>query len=128
MAITVNIKTTDLDLTEALEDYLTTKISKLEQLVDENDTSAIADVEVGKSVGGQRSGEIYRAEINLHVAGAYLYAESEKDDIRAAIDEVKDEMVRELRKNKEKKETLFRKGARKMKEMIRGFSSEDTNE
>ena len=123
MAIQTNLKATKIDMTDALEEYLAKRVRKLDQFVDDEDTSAIADIELAKVLGDQRSGDIYRAEINLHISGAYLYAASEKDDLRAAIDAVKDQMVREIKEEKEKKETLMRKGARKMKQMLRNIYS-----
>jgi putative sigma-54 modulation protein len=123
MAIQTNLKATKIDMTDALEEYLTKRVRKLDQFIDDEDTSAIADIELAKVLGDQRSGDIYRAEINLHISGAYLYAASEKDDLRAAIDAVKDQMVREIKEEKEKKETLMRKGARKMKQMLRNIYS-----
>lgn len=128
MAINTNLKATNIEINDALEEYLAKRIAKLEQFIDDEDTSAIADIELAKVVGDQRSGNIYRAEINLHIAGAYLYAAVEKDDIRAAIDEVKDDMIREIKQEKEKKETLMRKGARKMKEMLRNIYSSDESQ
>jgi ribosome-associated translation inhibitor RaiA len=43
----------------------------------------------------------------------------EKEDLYAAIDEVKDEIVREVTGGKKKRETLIRKGGAKIKSIIK---------
>ena len=44
----------------------------------------------------------HKAEANLHVAGADLFASSESDDMYAAIDSVIDKIDRQLIKHKQK--------------------------
>lgn len=125
MSIPYNIKHTNLDHYENIEDYLRKRLAKLDEFVDDDDTSVRADIELGKTTTDQRSGEIFRAEINLHIAGEYLRSEATREDLRAAIDEAQDDMARQLRKVQGKRETMFRKGARRIKEMIRGFRRSD---
>lgn len=120
MAINTNLKTTNIELDEDLKDYLAKRLNKLEQFVDDDDTSAIADVELAQR-SGQQSGEIFRAEINLKIAGSYLRAEETAETMRNAIDLVQENMIRELRKTKEKRRSRIRAGARKMKRMIQGL-------
>lgn len=117
----INIKATNLELTQAISDYLEKRISTLDKFVNKNDESAMADVEVGKSTKHHQSGDIFRAEINLHVAGKNLRAVSEKDNLYAAIDEAKDEMAREITSHKAKQRTLLRRGGAKIKDFLRGF-------
>lgn len=120
MALNTNLKTTNLTADDELKGYLVKRIAKLEQFIDDDDTSAIADIELAQ-MAGQQSGEIYRAEINLKIAGSYLRAESRAEAIRDAIDTVQEEIIRELKETKEKKRSRIRDGARKMKNMLRGL-------
>lgn len=120
MAINTNLKTTNIEAEDDLQEYLAKKLIKLEQFVDEDDTSAHADVELEKRAG-QQTGEIYRAEINLKVAGSYLRAEEDAADIRDAIAAMQESIIRKLRKTKEKRRGRIRSGARKMKQMIQGL-------
>ena len=117
------LTTKNLTADNELKDYLEKRISKLNQLIDDDDTSAQADIELEK-YGGQNKGEIFRAEINLQVAGAMLRAEEEAETIRKAIDATKEEMMRELRDRKEKQQTKERDGARKAKDMMRDGEQE----
>lgn len=120
MAINTNLKTTNITADDELQEYLAKRLKKLDRFVDDDDTTAIADVELEKR-SGQNSGEIYRAEINLKVAGSYHRAEDEAADIRDAIAAMQESIIRELRKEKEKKRGRIRSGARKMKRMIQGW-------
>lgn len=120
----INIKATNLELTAAISDYTKKRVSSLEKFINKNDESAMASVEVGKSTKHHQSGDIFRAEINLHIAGKDLRAVAEKDNLYAAIDEAKDEMVREITSHKAKQRTLLRRGGAKIKDFIRGFYKE----
>jgi len=117
------LTTKNLTADNELKDYLEKRIRKLDQLIDDDDTSAQADIELEK-YGGQNKGEIFRAEINLQVASAMLRAEEEAETIREAIDATKEEMMRELRDRKEKQQTKERDGARKAKDMMRDGGQE----
>lgn len=127
MAINTNLKITNLDVDDELKEYLAKRLTKLEQYVDPDDTSAIADVELEKR-SGQNTGEIYRAEINLKIAGSYLRAEEKAEAIRDAIDEAQSDIIRQLRKTKGRRRSRIRAGARKMKKMIRGLYSRRSRE
>lgn len=118
----INIKATTIELTPAIKAYVEEKVAMLGKLIDPADTSAHADVEVGQTTKHHQSGDVFRAEINLHVAGANLRAESERDDLYAAIDEAKDELMRQLRKEKTKRTDLVRRGGLALKQMLHRFT------
>ena len=121
MGIKINIKATGISLTPAILDYLTKKIEALERLIDPNDESVHANIEVGKTTKHHKLGDVYRAEINMHVAGKYFYAVAETDNLYASLDKVKDEISHELTSYKTKKTTLLRKSGQKIKQLLRGL-------
>lgn len=125
MAIGYNIKATNMDLTDELHDHVINKFSALEKLIDPDDTSAHADIEVGKTTKHHKTGRIFRAEINLHIAGSNLRAVAKEEDLMAAIDRVQDEIMRRLRKEKTKRTDFVRRSARQFKKMIQRFSPRD---
>jgi putative sigma-54 modulation protein len=97
----IQIKATKLELTDAIRDYIQKKCDMLEKYL--GDRPVInCHFEVGLAVGGQHSGEIYRAEINLDIPGKLLRVEKTEADLYKAIDKVKDHMEREIVKYKEK--------------------------
>lgn len=98
----VQIKATKIELTDAIRDYIQKKSDMLEKYL--GDTQVInCHFEVGLTVGGQHSGEIYRAEMNLSLPGKLLRVEKTEADLYKAIDKVKDHLEREIIDYKEKK-------------------------
>ncbi len=120
----LNIKATGMELTVALRQYVENKVGYLEKFVNPNDSSAIAEVEISKVSNHHKSGDIFRAEINLTRAGTKLVREEVTDeDMYAAIDMVKDALIETLSSEANKKITLFRKGGRAIKNLIKGWKS-----
>ena len=97
----INIKATKIVLTESLKEYIQTKMDMLEKYLGKIQVLN-CDVEVGTVVGGQNSGEIYRAEVNLFIPGKLLRMEKTEKDLYKAIDKVKDHLARSIEKHKEK--------------------------
>ncbi len=113
-------------LTESVEDYARKKVKSLEKLLGADEEAGIfAQVELGKEVRDQMSGDIFVANIDLDIAGEVHHVEVEQSDLYAAIDEMKDEMARVIRTSQEKKRDLFRRGSLKIKEMLRGLSGKN---
>ena len=113
------VETTNIDLTDALRQYVEEKLQRLaSKHIDKSDESAKCDVQIGKTTEHHQSGEIYRAEFSCHVAGKDLFAAAEEEDLYAAIDEARKELRRQLRSYNEKRETMLKKGGRKLKEML----------
>ncbi|MEK7176015.1 MAG: ribosome-associated translation inhibitor RaiA [Patescibacteria group bacterium] len=118
----INIKATGIELTPAISSYVNKKISSLAKYLEKNAGAIVAQVEVGKSTRHHKSGEVFKAEVHLLGAGLDLYAVSEQSDLYAAIDLVKDEVAESLAQLKDKHETLSRKGARIVKNMMKGLN------
>ena len=97
----ITIKSTKLELTEAIRSYFQTKMDAVEKYL--GDIPVInCDVEVEKTMGGRRKGEIFRAEANLEVPRQLLRVEKTEKDLYQAIDKVKDDLEMMIKKYKEK--------------------------
>src|SRR3989338_4502390 len=119
----INIKGTRMELTPAISGYVQKKISSIEKYIDKNYADAVAQVEVGKNTEHYKSGNIFRAEVHITGSGLDLYAVSEMGDLYAAIDVVKDEIVRNAVQLKDKRKTLARRGAEMVKNMMKGITN-----
>jgi len=119
----INIKTTGIELTPAISDYVTKKVESLEKFVGsvKKDAEVQAWVEVGMTTKHHEQGNIFRAEIQIRLPHASVRTEAEAEDLYTAIDKVRDEMQREIKKAHGKQITKFRAGARKIKETLTGF-------
>ncbi|MBI4120780.1 MAG: ribosome-associated translation inhibitor RaiA [Parcubacteria group bacterium] len=121
----INYLVTGIEDTPALRGYVDTKIKMLEKYLAHyagETQEMLFDVEVGKITDHHRKGLVFRAEINFSAGSVRLRSEAVQDDLYAAIDEAKDEMDRELRKTKNKSIDFVRRGARRLKEMLREWS------
>jgi putative sigma-54 modulation protein len=95
------IKGTNMELTEAIKQYVDKKLGSLDKLT-EKYSPCDAAVEVGKTSQHHQKGEVFYAEFNLNIPGTNLRATSTKDDLYAAIDDAKDELKRQLVDRKER--------------------------
>jgi len=120
--IQTEIKATALELTPAIKNYLEAKVLMIDKFVDSSVGGVLADVELAKTTGRHHlRGDIFKAEINLQANGNFYRASSTKEDLYAAIDEMEDEIIRQITEKKSKKQTLFKKGARRLKGFLRGW-------
>ena len=116
----INIKTTNIVLTEAISDYTSKRIHAIEKLF-KKDSSAQCDIELALTTAHHKNGDIFRAEIHIIAKDKNLYASAEEIDLYRAIDAVRDEMLREARSVKSKKISLLRRGGARIKNMIKGL-------
>lgn len=89
----LNISGHHMDMTDALRDYVTSKMQRVERHFDH-----VIDAEIVLEVEKLRR----KAEATLKVSGATLHAEAEQTDMYAAIDAMVDKLDRQTRKFKEK--------------------------
>ncbi len=121
----MNIKITcnNLELTPAIDDYVHKKISLLEKFLTQKEAT-ICEVEIGKTTRHHKSGDVFKAEVNLIEPGSkQVYAVVEEEDLYAAIEFVRDEVEREIISNKEKRSTLVRKGGALVKSLLKNVNN-----
>lgn len=118
----INIKGTQIDLTPELRSYIMEKFGALQRFFPDVDEDAIlADIEVGKPSGHHRKGDVYICKINLEIDGEMLRAEESRETPQEAIDMVKDEIERRVRKLKAKRRDKFLRRARKAARRMKGW-------
>ena len=124
----VNIKTTNIELNEALAVWINDKIGELERILgafgpDEfsaGEREKIeAFVEVGKISKHHLKGDVFRAEVQLSLPKKSLRAVARDNDLRTAVNVAKEEIQREVKKYKGKRVARARGWARKLKERLR---------
>ncbi|OGZ71730.1 MAG: ribosomal subunit interface protein [Candidatus Staskawiczbacteria bacterium RIFCSPLOWO2_01_FULL_33_9] len=110
------IKTKNLELTASLQEFIEEKIGGLKKFTKilQKDSSEGFFVEIGRETNHHRKGDIFRAEARVHLPQKTLVAVSEKDDLKRAIVEVKDELQQEIKKYKLKKTELLIRKQRKI--------------
>jgi len=113
--VKVVIKTKNLKLNRALEEFIEEKINSLEKFAKVFYTEKYfngffgkgkprveAWVEIGKKILHHQKGPIYYAECQMRFPKRSLRATSQRKDLKLAIVEIKDELQRQLKQYKEK--------------------------
>lgn len=118
MQIKITVK--NIELTSAIQTYVEEKIQSVEKFaVAHEEENPLVDVQIGKSTNHHRSGDVFTAEATMRVRGKTFRASSTKEDLYAAIDDLREELARELSSHKGKERALFRRGAQMVKNLIR---------
>ncbi|MCW9054645.1 MAG: ribosome-associated translation inhibitor RaiA [Candidatus Pacebacteria bacterium] len=113
------IKTTNYEMTPDVSAYIDEKFVTFEKYISKDDESVKCDIEVGRTTNHHQTGDIYRVEVNLSIGKTMFRAESTSKSLHGAVDEVKDEINKQLRRSKKKRTDLFRKGGDQIKKMLR---------
>ena len=107
-----------MELTEAIKDYAEKRVSK--GIVKYVTEAGIVAITVGKTTNHHKNGDVFIAEANIETPLGKTYnAVSEKSDLYEAIDDLRDTLVRELSSSKDKKDTLWKRGSRKIKQLLK---------
>lgn len=112
----INFKITNTEVNNNLRQLVADKFDGLKKFI--GDAPFVCDVEFEK-VTHHNTGNIYRLETNLEVNGKLYRAEATVDSFEKAIDDVREDLERELRHDNSKRDTLLKRGGRKLKEMLR---------
>ncbi len=119
---TTNLKATHITITPDIQSYLDKRLSSLEQFIGKDDSGVVCNVELERFVRHRR-GDVFRAEITMSTRDGLYRAEAKGESIEAAIDKVKDEVVRELRRKKRKRTHLSRRGGAILKDFTHSLSA-----
>lgn len=117
----INLKGTALEITSEISSYLDKRLEGIAKFLPGESDGYIVDVELGKTTKHHQAGDIFRAEININIGSKTFRAVSEQADLFTAIDDIKDEMARELSSHKGKQMSIVRRSGQKIKDMIRRF-------
>ena len=116
----IRIKATDYQMTPDTEAYLGERLKTLEKLLGETAELARCEVEIGRDAGRPRHGaNLYFAEIHIAPPGeSPVYARNNSESVNGAIDDVKEEVERQLRKNKRRTIRLTRRVGAQVKQWL----------
>lgn len=120
IGMNIKIRATNFDITPAIEEYVTSKVSSLQKFLGGGEEDILCEVEIGRTTRHHKSGDIFRAEINIVKPGnKQVFVFAEESDLYAAIDIVRDEAEREIVSQKQKRETLIRRGSARIKNLLK---------
>lgn len=113
---TINYRYNNVPKAENLAEIVDQKMSAFDKFL-HGAGSANCDVEFEK-VAPQQNGQVHRVEVNLLVDGTLFRADAVEESFEKAIDEVRDELDKELRRAKDKQVTKDKQAGRVMKEQL----------
>lgn len=118
----LKIKTTGFKLSDDLRSLATEKLLKPSQkrLGGELDSGHILEVELAKITEHHEVGKIWKCEVNIEIPHSKqtIYAKAIEESLEIAIDEVKDQLEREINDFKNKRASKFIRVARKLKDAM----------
>ena len=121
----INLQGKNMELTEAIKDYVSKRVTNLEKLlsgIEEKGGEVKVSFEVSKSTNHHRAGDIFHSDCLIKIDGKEFYSSADEEDLYAAIDRVKESLFNDIQKNKDRRQTLFKRGAASVKKMLKGIS------
>lgn len=119
--MTISITAQTIELTPALKEYAEKRLGGFAKFTA---GEPVVTVDIGKATAHHHKGDIFEAKVSVTTPlGKQYIAASQKADLYEAIDDVRTEMIRALSSAKDKNTTLFRRGAQKVKNILKGFRS-----
>ena len=115
----INIKGTNLEITESVHEYVNKKIDDLAHYFSDHLEQAKVFVEIGRTTQHHNKGDVFRAEITIKFSGEPIRTEATAEEWHAAFDLAKEEMNMQVVKFKNRKDTFYKKGVRALKNLIR---------
>lgn len=121
----INLLSKNIELTDEIKDYALKRVTDLDKLlsrIQDEGGEVKALLDISRTTYHHRAGEIFHADCSIIIDGKNFYAENDSEDLYAAIDSVKEILFKEISKEKDRRETLFRRGAKSVKKMLKGLS------
>lgn len=117
----IRVKATNYELTTEAENYLGERLKSLEKFIGADLDIVRCEVELGRDAGRPRHGaNIWFAEIAVIIPGRErVYARNNSESINGAIDDVKEEVERQLLRERKLHRRIFRKGGAILKRIMR---------
>ena len=121
----INFQAKNVEITGAIHDYVVKRVTNLEKLlleIEEKDGEVIVLFSLSKTTHHHKGGEVFHADCSINIKGKKYYSSVNREDLYEAIDVVKDNLYAEINKNKDKRQTLFKRGASSVKKMMKGIT------
>lgn len=117
----IRIKATDYEMTPATAAYLDERLTSIEKAMGDDALLARCEVELGRDAGRPRHGSnIWFAEILLtYPGGKPIRATNHSESVNGAIDDVKEEVERQLHKEKKLQIGMIKRGGAALKRLMR---------
>jgi ribosomal subunit interface protein len=110
----INFKLNGIEHADELSTLVARKFESLGKFIKVG-VPALCEVEFEK-VAEHKKGKLYRVEANLTINGTLYRAEATEETFERSIDEARDELDKEIRRSKDKRDSLIKRAGRNIKE------------
>ena len=121
----INLLGKNMELSAEIKDYALKKITNLEKIlsgIEEKGGEVNVNFEISKSTNHHKAGDVFHADCLVKISGKKFYGSADMEDMHQAIDAVKEVLFKEISKDKNRRQTLFKRGAASIKRMMKGLS------
>lgn len=115
----LTIKATNITHTNAIDAYVTKKMTDLDAILEPSEKSHVVRIDIGKTSKHHKEGkEVFYAEITFHLKKKDFRVVAKAGDLYVSIDKMKDMIVREVQRHHDQIRSSQMKGARELKRRI----------
>ena len=112
----INFTYNNHDEARSLSEVVQDKFDSLHKFIGA-DQSVTCDVEYDKVAANQK-GSVFKVAVNLQIDGTLYRADAVEESFEAAVDEVRAELDKRLRRAKSRKDSLHKKAGRAIKQLF----------
>lgn len=120
----IDIKGTNYEVTSEVTQLVTKRAATLEKYL-KSMPEAHLFVELEKVQPAQQNGPIWRAEFMFEIPGEVIRSEATEHSFDTAVPKAVGDLSRKIRRYKNKRNSLSKKGGAMLKSMLRGFRPND---
>jgi putative sigma-54 modulation protein len=113
----IQIQALNLELTDAISDFVYNKFSKIERLVANAD--ALCNIDLERTTNAQKQCDGDKVTVRIKTSKDLFQAENIDEDLYASIDLVKDTIERVIVNESSKKRSIFKKAAIRFKRLMK---------
>ena len=117
----ITFKGTNYDISSDIESLCREKMEVVGRTLGSDKDKALIEVELALVEERKNDNAVYRAEANVSFDGKFYRGESTRRSMQNAIDDVKTELAKEIRRDRDKDRSLMKRGGRAVKSLVRGF-------
>ncbi len=119
----IKILAKEITVDKELEDYINTRIGSLDRML-KGGAESECDLRIGKDSSSRKHGKIFFAEATIKTSEKNYGARAERESLTEAIDDLKDSLSKKIRRYKDKKISLRKRGGKLIKDLLRKIKKE----
>lgn len=122
----INLQAKNMELTDAIHDYVEKRVTNLGKLLSEIEKESgeiLVRFNVAKNTNHHKGGDVFEADCTIVIKGEDFHFKATTEDLYQSIDEVKESLYELIRREKDRKQTMFKRGAASVKKMLKGLSN-----